>query len=628
MRTVADLRTAVLLTSCIGLLQPAVQGALGADEGSAPAPRVMKIQAVESLAIEHVRMTGRLGQRHLGNGPYLEYLHDQAHPWRDVPQDKERAKRWKKDERIGRDFMLEQFTKRSLERTRGFEGEYAGKWIDAASLMVANTADQGLAKKLESFVEVLRKAQDQDGYLGIEPPERRGSEWDMWNQWYALWGLLSHYEYRGNRQSLETASRLGAYILANYSPPNAKMDLFKGAWAGGCTVDVIDQLVRLYRHTGNDGYLKLAGYASANFGPIEEMRARQVPVLSHAYVLCAYLGGLVTLNQVTGNQGELAWLEKVWEGLDRNHLFPTGSMGLRERITDKPLADLEGQHLQETCATVEWLLYSHRLYEATGRIRYLNAIEDTVYNALLAAQSPDGAKWAYYTPLSSTRKGKEFFVGPTMCCFWSGPRGIARMPLYLFHLDADGLRVEFYESASAQFTWQGSTVTVHQRSDYPSSGNVDLRLDADRPIKLALKLRLPDWAANVRASINGEPVGQPLKAGQFAELKRTWKNNDRLALAMDMAVTLKALPAGTVCIKRGPEILSADARDNPGLDLNTIALAAADIPELTTLPAGKNGRRRYACPMNVNGAPRAIVLTPYADAGNDRAGYRSSFPTR
>lgn len=625
MTSLIRVRTMVFVVVGLGMIESPTAEPVFAAKKDAPAQRANKLQITGSLPIQQVKMTGRLGERRAKCIAYLKYLHDQVHPWREVPRKQDRTKPAYKDERIGRDVMLHPFANRDGGRIRNWDGEYGGKWIDAVSMMLVDTSDKDLADKLEFFVKSVRQTQEKDGYLGIEPADKRGSGWDMWSQWYVLHGLLSHYEYQGDRASLETASRMGEYILANYSPPEPKISILEGCLNGACTVAVLDQLVRLYEHTGKKDYLRLSNYISENYEPIKQMKVKQSPPLAHAYTLVAYLGGLVKLSQVTGSEQELHWLEKVWESMLNEHVFPTGSLGIDEKLTDKPIADLDGKELQETCATVEWLVFTHRLYEATGNVRYVHTMENTVYNALLAAQSVDGTGCTYFTPLSSTKKGKQFFVGPTMCCYWSGPRGLAHLPQYVYHTDADGLRVDLYESASGQFTWQGSTITIHQDSDYPAAGKINLSLDMNEPTEFTLKLRLPEWARNIAVAVNEQAAGEPLKAGRYVELKRTWRNKDRVTLTMDMAVTLKSLPDGKVCISRGPEILSADARDNPDLDLNKLACVDGDVPTLTTLAAGKDGRRLYNCTMKVNGVEKVVTLTPYADAGNEGAGYRSSF---
>lgn len=106
--------------------------------------------------------------------------------------------------------------------------------------------------------------------------------------------------------------------------------------------------------------------------------------------------------------------------------------------------------------------FTERLYKATGHVKYIDALERVCYNALLAAQSTDGMKWTYYTPLRYTKK---WFQGPTNCCFWSGPRGIARIPEMVYSVDEQGLRVDLFEQSKAKLKVKGKEVSIDQMTE-------------------------------------------------------------------------------------------------------------------------------------------------------------------
>src|SRR6185295_10259125 len=140
-------------------------------------------------------------------------------------------------------------------------------------------------------------------------------------------------------------------------------------------------------------------------------------------------------------------------------------------------------------------------HAATGNARYAEMMERTIYNALLAAQSLDGMRWMYYLPL---RYEKTFFTGPTSCCYWSGPRGVARLPDFVYGVDAEGIRVNLYESSKGSLNVNGQTVAIEQESDYPDSGWVNLGIRPERPISFTLRMRVPAQASAAEFQINGE----------------------------------------------------------------------------------------------------------------------------
>ncbi len=127
--------------------------------------------------------------------------------------------------------------------------------------------------------------------------------------------------------------------------------------------------------------------------------------------------------------------------------------------------------------------------------------------------------------------------------------------------------------------------------------------------------------------VNGADADIPLVPGQYAVLDRTWYNGDQVELDMDMTVNLRNNPNMTSinggAIQRGPELLALDGRDNPEIDFDEVtfysnpSLVGGDII---------NGRRRYACPVLVAGSPEIVLPTPFSDAGNDGATYRTVCP--
>jgi DUF1680 family protein len=580
--------------------------------------------ALPSLASVKLDPNGRFDSRFQGNINYVRYQHDY----------------------YGEE-MLEAFATRHyspgklLERV--WDGEYAGKWLDAATRTAVNTGDDAQLVMVDAFAASLRQHQQPDGYMGIELPTDRElnhweKAWDIWNQWYALTGLLTHYELRGQRASLEAASRVGKWIVTTFGLIKDKnSSFFEGEVDGFTKVTVIKQLVRLYRHTGNEDLIDFVEQVIQNYPPIQQMLSTGEPYLVHPYMLSAVLGGVVEFARVTRNYEMLAKVEQVWDGLVRDHLFPTGSLGDREDLNDDPLKDTPGGQLQETCATVEWILFTQELYSITGRMKYAEALELTCYNALLAAQSVDGMKWCYWTPL---RYSKDWFHGPTRCCFWSGPRGIARLPQLIYATKDNVIYVNFFETSNAVLATSGGDVHVTQDSEFPEIGKSTVTLKTPSGWKGALRIRVPSWTTDFQIKLNGSsvPTGSDVKGYCDVNLQESIEH--RIEVQFDIPLVLEHLSGDDYVIRRGPEVLSIDVRDNIDTWLGQDDLIS--IPEEIALqqidsdrryqwagPIDSDGtRRRYF--VNLNDArtdePRGYILTPYADAGNEGAAFRTVFP--
>jgi uncharacterized protein len=550
-----------------------------------------------------VTLSGRLSDRYQGNRRYLWDILDKQKSW-----------------------MLEPFQNRG-QRTE-WAGEYAGKWLDAASLVAAGTQDEQLGLEAGALAAALVATQEPDGYLGIEAPGKRGTGWDVWNMWNVLIGLLTHYDIQHENASLRAAARCGEWFTAHFGlVSESNGPFFSQAHDPACNGPIVDQFVRLHHFTEDRRFLDFASSVAAHYPPVhQEPNSDQAP-LTHVYHLSAFLGGVVELAGATNDEAELQWVERVWEDLDGRHLYPTGSLGYREHLresapNDTPVDDGQpDKHHQETCATVEWLLFNARLHQATGGVRYVQRLERAIYNALLAAQSADGLQWMYYTPL---RYEKRWFTGPTSCCYWSGPRGIARLPEWVYALDGEGIRVNLYESSEATFELDGHQVGVRQSSLYPATGKVTFEIQSGRTLTFALRLRIPFPGDEVQIHLNGQPVSARPGADGYFRIHRQWSNGDQLGMEFRVPVSVrKFLNDEYGVLVRGPEVLAVDQYDNASRDLDQIVLQKGMVLESID-PV--NGRQRYLGDVQANGKLADVVFTPYADCGSENSRFRTAFP--
>jgi uncharacterized protein len=566
---------------------------------------------------DQVTMTGRLSTRYRGNLRYLEHIYETREDWMLEPF-----------RHRGMDWVLEPLRNKKAELA--WAGEYAGKWLDAAALSASNSGDEHLGQAAAKFSSELITTQELGGYLGIELPARRGhgSDWDVWNVKYAMTGLLTSFETSEDESSLNAAVRCGEWLIHQFGMVSAAdHPFFSSTMEGGANVGVLDQLARLYCFTKERKFLEFANAVVAHYPPIERMRITYQAPLWHAYNLASYLGGVVELAMASNRKEELSWVEKVWEDITSQHLYPTGSLSFSEHLSetapnDTPVENGEpARHHQETCATVEWLLFNSLLYQATGRVRYMEHMEQTIYNALLAAQSLDGLQWMYFTPL---RYEKRWFTGPTSCCYWSGPRGIARLPGWVYALDNEGLRVNLYESGEAALQLDDSAVAIKQTSFYPDLGKVIVEVEPAAPVTFTLRLRIPPSASEIQLKLNGQPVLPDSAEDGYFGFRRIWSQGDSIEMEFEVPVTVRDfLDAHYGIIVRGPEVLAVDQQDNPALDLDQITLREKMI--LNSI-GPVNGRRRYQGEVTVDNQSVQVVFTPYADCGGDGARFRTAFP--
>jgi DUF1680 family protein len=248
-------------------------------------------------------------------------------------------------------------------------------------------------------------------------------------------------------------------------------------------------------------------------------------------------------------------------------------------------------------------------------------MEQTIYNALLSAQSEDGLSWMYFTPL---RYEKRWFAGQTSCCYWSGPRGIARLPEWVFAQDEQGIRVNLYESCEATFYLGQQVLAIKQSCLYPDSGKVTLEIQIEHPVRFDLRLRIPFLASQTEVRLNGHAILAGSEVDGYFSIPRQWSDGDRVEMEFGVPTVVRHfLNDRYGILVRGPEVLTLDQRDNPSLDLDQIMLQEG-MALKALKPAGE--RRRYLREVVLKGQPVQVIFTPYADCGGDGSRFRTAFP--
>ena len=287
--------------------------------------------------------------------------------------------------------------------------------------------------------------------------------------------------------------------------------------------------------------------------------------------------------------------------LDHDGALITGATGQAEIWTD----DQDGRgDLGETCATAYQLRVADALLRLDGQARLGDLIERTIYNALFAAQSPDGRHLRYFSPIEGPR---VYFPGDTYCCPCNYRRIVSELPLMVFYRANNGLVVSLYTPAKARLQVARDVVlSVVQETDYPNSGRVQLRLDPSRPPAFPVRLRIPLWAHSARVTINEQPQDVKPQPGTFLVLQREWKSGDRVTLEMPMTWRLvkgRQRQAGRVAIMRGPLVFCLNPASSPGSRqtgrrrprrVPARPLALGDpVPSTTVRPDGLACRARF-----------------------------------
>ncbi len=546
--------------------------------------------------------------------------------------DRYRANELNRMLKVDENEMLDGFEQR-LKPHQDWAGEHVGKWLHAAGLTWAATHNPELKRKIERVVSRLIRTQEADGYLGTYKPDHRWTSWDVWVHKYDLIGLLTVYQYLGDKSALDASRKVGDLLLATFGTDERDINR-AGEHMGMAADSVLEPIILLYRSTSDDRYLNFARYIVANYdapgGPeilasLEKFRSVRKVANAKAYEMTSNLNGLLELYRVTGETRLLNDMRIAWNDIAHNRLYITGSASSYEVFQDNyHFPETMHYNICETCVTVTWEQMNLQLLRLTGEAAFADQVERTVYNHLLGAQKPTGDDWAYYTPLEGHKPYDNF----TTCCHSSGPRGIALLPefAYMTTAGAPGIVVNLYNSSEFDASLPGvGMVRVTQATSYPLDGHVHFIVAPARSgTRFSMLLRIPGGLASPRLAINGKST--LVNSGdnaRYVTITRAWKSGDRVDFELPIQNRLIVGDhgdEGKAALMAGPLVLALDSRLNPGLGaLNRIELASDQLSRLHLERASSTdgGAVFTALAKAADGKTCTVRLSPYADAGSD-----------
>ena len=544
------------------------------------------------------------------------------------------------------DHLVEPFRNRTESRL--WQSEFWGKWFTSAVLAYKYRPEPALRKVLDSAVDQLIETQTPDGYIGNYAPEKHLEQWDIWGRKYTMLGLLDYYEVTRDKRSLTSARKVADHLIKEIRESDGLV-VTKGNYRGMAASSVLEPILKLYSLTRDEKYLNFAKQIvnewETPLGPhliskagVDVSKRFPAPKSWYspeqgqkAYEMMSCYEGLLELYRITGEKKYKEAVEKTWRNIKDTEINIAGSGASEEMwFGGRTKQTMPVAHFQETCVTVTWIKLNQQLLRLTGEVKYADEIERSYYNALLGSLNYDASDWAKYTPLVGQRLPGSGQCGMNLnCCNASGPRGQFTLPLTTVMSTVKGVVVNFYVPGIYTVkTPDGKNVKVVQETDYPVSGKVRIKLMLDRPMEMAVQLRIPSWSVNNDVIVNGKPVSH-VRSGEYAVVNRKWTVDDVIDLTLDMRGRVNVHGNDDrkfAAIERGPIVLSMDSRFN-GPSLLTVNRPIADSNGYIELIPEKAKRddniwMQYKAKFlpesykEVAADPVEISLCDYASAGN------------
>lgn len=531
------------------------------------------------------------------------------------------------------------------------------KILEGMAYSVQAKPNAQLDKQMDELIEIIAAAQEPDGYLYT--PRTAGNPAGM-HGWVGAkrWEKtpdLSHELYNsGHLFEAATAHFIstGKRTLLDIAIKNADL-LVKDFLEGGLTYEPGHQivemgLVKMYRVTGNEKYLKLAKYFLDLRGQKGVMRQEysqthrpivmQDEAVGHA-VRAAYMySGMADIAAIMNDKTYLHAVDEIWHNVVEKKYYITGGIGARHAGeafgSNYELPNLSAYC--ETCAAIANVYWNWRMFLLHGDSKYYDVIERTLYNGVIAGIGLDGKHFFYPNPLESdgTYQRSEWFG--CACCPSNLCRFTASVPGYIYAHHNENLYVNLYIQGTADIDMADGAVTLTQTTNMPWEGAVSIEIDKiqNPEREIAMMLRLPGWAngqpvpsdlysyvnpqnANITVKVNGEATDYTMVNG-YMTIKRTWTEGDVISFELPMdahkTVTNELVVDNTdkMSIERGPIVYCIEWPENDNLQNCFMTEAATAQPVWTD---DLNGLMKLSITEEGSNGMTAIPYYAWANRG-------------
>jgi len=495
------------------------------------------------------------------------------------------------------------------------------KVIEGASYSLSVHPDPKLDAYVDGLIAKIAAAQEADGYLytarTINPlnphPWFGNQRWvlegvnshELYDLGHLYEAAVAHYQATGKRNLLDIAIRTANLLCDTFGPGKQEI------WPGHQIVEM--GLAKLYRATGDERYLKLAKFMLDSRGPHSHEQGAgkeytqshlrvvdQTEAVGHAVRATYMYSGMADVAALTGDNGYVNAIDKIWDNVAGKKLYITGGIGATAAGeafgSNYELPNMTAYN--ETCAAVGNDFWNHRLFLLHADAKYIDVMERTLYNGLISGVSLDGKTFFYPNPLESNGQHARSPWFGVACCPGNITRFMASVPGYVYAQRGDSLWVNLYVASAADIKLDnGRTLKMIQETRYPWDGAVKMTVNPDQPGAMTVYVRIPGWARNepvgsdlyeymqkstepVVIKVNGRAVPVNIEKGYVA-IRREWKKGDRIELNLPMPVRRVvanrqvAADRGRVALERGPIVYTAEWVDNPNGKVRNLMLPDA-----------------------------------------------------
>ncbi len=474
------------------------------------------------------------------------------------------------------------------------------KALEAMAYALQNGADTALQNKIDAWIDIIAAAQQPDGYLNtyftLNDVNKRWTDIEKhedYNAGHLIEAAVAYYNVSGKRKLLDVAIRVANNIDSTFRLQNRY-------WISGHE-EIELALVKLYKATNDDRYLKLADWYLQQRGhgynngkgwgtpaywqdilPVKE----QNKITGHAVRAMYLYTGAADVAVQTGDAGYVNAMKKVWEDVVYRNMYVTGGIG--SAGTNEGFSvdyDLPNEQAYcETCASVGMVLWNQRMNLLTGESKYMDVLERVLYNGALDGLSLSGDKFFYDNPLASTGEHQRAEWFGTACCPANIARLVTSLGNYIYARSSNSIYVNLFVGSNTVIPLDKTSVSIKTETNYPWDGDIKIKVDPLTKANFNIAVRIPGWVngapvpgdlyhfadshlETVVITVNGKEQPFHLQNG-YAVISRIWNKGDVIEYSIPMRVhqivSKDSVPFNRerIALQRGPLVYCVEGKDN------------------------------------------------------------------
>ena len=449
-------------------------------------------------------------------------------------------------------------------------GHFTGHYLSACGLMYASTGDEDIKAKGDSMVADLAKCQEKlgGGYLSAFPLEfwdRLDARQKVWAPFYTIHkimaGMFDMYQHCGNQQALHVLEGMAGWA-DNWTASKTEehMQEILNTEYGGMN----EVLYNLSAATGDNHWAAVGDRFTKKrfFNPLA-LRRDELRGL-HVNTHIPQVIGAARRYEISSDMRFHDVADFFWYEVTSARAYVTGGTSNNEGWLVAPrhlAAELKrASSTAECCCAYNMLKLTRHLYGWTANPRYFDYYERTLLNHRIGTIHPQTGATQYYLSLTpGTWKTFNTEDHSFWCCTGTGVEEYSKLNDSIYWRDKDGLYVNLF--IPSELNWAEKGFRLKQVTKFPEEPSTTLIVDAQKPVHLAMRLRIPAWArSGGSVKINGKTLEAFAAPGSYLTISRTWKHGDRVELALPMHLHIVSMPDDprTQAVLYGPVVLAGD----------------------------------------------------------------------